>query len=238
MPKITKKAHKQHLHWKPEEDAKLKTLVEIYHKRKWKDVAIEMKTRNAKQCRERYFGHLEIGIDNRTPLSEQEEALIIKLRLQGIGWAKIALRMYKEFKIKRTANHLKNNFNQRLVKRIERKESQTQTFETHVEKQYETYEISENSEFSQVTEFRKELEAQTHVEKQPEMCEIPKFSEFSQVTEFRKDFKAQTHENYKYSTMFTSEFIMKIEPSSLENNQPTYSATQVDKMSVPFLCNP
>jgi hypothetical protein len=32
-----------------------------YNKRKWKFVAAEMGTRNAKQCRERYFGHLEDG---------------------------------------------------------------------------------------------------------------------------------------------------------------------------------
>jgi hypothetical protein len=32
-----------------------------YNKRKWKFVAAEMGTRNAKQCRERYFGHREDG---------------------------------------------------------------------------------------------------------------------------------------------------------------------------------
>ncbi|CAB4379437.1 unnamed protein product [Rhizophagus irregularis] len=123
MPKM-KKIHRQHIHWKAEEDEKLISLVIKYNKRKWRNIAAEMGTRNAKQCRERYFGHLD-GIDKH-PLSKEEEALILKYRQSETdnGWARIAAIINDTFKTKRTANQIKNNYNQRLRKQLEILESQ------------------------------------------------------------------------------------------------------------------
>ena len=49
----------------------------------------------------------------KTPLSEEEDAIIIEYRQRetDCGWAKIATVIYKELKIKRTPNQLKNNYN-------------------------------------------------------------------------------------------------------------------------------
>ncbi|PKC68566.1 hypothetical protein RhiirA1_416813, partial [Rhizophagus irregularis] len=115
MPEMKKihRQHRQHIHWKIEEDEKLRRLAIKYDKRKWKNIAAEMGTRDAKQCRERYFGHLEDGIDKH-PLSKEEEALILKFRETGNGWARIAAIVNDTFKTKRTANQVKNNYNQRL----------------------------------------------------------------------------------------------------------------------------
>ncbi|GBB98518.1 hypothetical protein RclHR1_03250012 [Rhizophagus clarus] len=111
--------HRQHIHWKPEEDEKLLSLVKHYGKKNWNKIAAEMNTRNSKQCRERFFGHLDDDIDKQ-PLSKEEDDLILEYRQHETdnGWVKIASVIYEKFKIKRTPNQLKNNYNQRLLKKF------------------------------------------------------------------------------------------------------------------------
>lgn len=63
-------------------------------------------------------------------MSKEEDNLILKMRenKSDNGWARIASVINETFKIKRTANQIKNNYNQRLSK-LENKKSQT--FKTH-----------------------------------------------------------------------------------------------------------
>ncbi|CAG8436236.1 12545_t:CDS:2 [Funneliformis mosseae] len=98
-------------HWSKEEDAKLKKLVYKDGARRWRTIASKMGTRDAKQCRERFCGHLDEKI-NKDQLSPEEDLLVIHYRSQGFGWANIA----KLLKNGRTPNHVKNNYNQRLAK--------------------------------------------------------------------------------------------------------------------------
>lgn len=61
----------------------------------WRDVAIELNTRNANQCRERWTNHLRPGI-RRGDWSKEEDATIEKLQKQiGNHWSQIAAELDK-----------------------------------------------------------------------------------------------------------------------------------------------
>ncbi|CAG8480096.1 6304_t:CDS:2 [Cetraspora pellucida] len=94
------------------EDEKLVDLVAKYGPKKWKFIAALMKTRNAKQCRERWDSHLKPGIQKagKNPFTPDEEEIIMESCDKGEKWAKIALKLGNG----RTSNDIKNAYNQRL----------------------------------------------------------------------------------------------------------------------------
>jgi hypothetical protein len=79
-------------------------------------------------------------------LSKEEEALILKYRQSETdnGWAKIASVIHEKFKIKRTPNQIKNNYNQRLKKQLGILES-VNTTESHEKFEYDSSSVNKMS---------------------------------------------------------------------------------------------
>ncbi|CAG8616926.1 10175_t:CDS:2 [Acaulospora morrowiae] len=113
MPRYNNRKYKRG-RFSAEEDAKLREYVEKNGARNWKRASCHVVTRDAKQCRERWCGHLTHGV-NKGRFTPSEDNLITSLALSGsVGWAAIAERVGNG----RTANSIKNNWNQRLSKML------------------------------------------------------------------------------------------------------------------------
>lgn len=90
----------------PEEDEKLKNLVEKIGSKKWEIIAKEMPGRTGRQCRDRYQNYLIPGFFN-GQWSQQEDELLLKKFIEfGSQWSKIT-----PFFSNRSANALKNRWN-------------------------------------------------------------------------------------------------------------------------------
>ena len=100
--------------WTPEEDAKLRQLVEKYGKQKWSYIGKFLPGRIGKQCRERWHNHLNPDLTKKA-WTKEEENVIIEVRAKlGNRWAKIA-RMLPG----RSDNDVKNRWYASLRKKVE-----------------------------------------------------------------------------------------------------------------------
>lgn len=98
----------------PEEDEKLKKLVDEMGSQKWDLIAAEMPGRNGRQCRDRYKNYLIPGYFNGQWSKEEDLILRTKFKELGPQWSKIA-----DFLKNRSSNCVKNRWNYFVSKHLD-----------------------------------------------------------------------------------------------------------------------
>ncbi|CAG8497854.1 7302_t:CDS:2 [Diversispora eburnea] len=99
-------------HFSNEEDELIKKYIKEHEKYNWNEVSVFVGTRSSKQCRERYFGHLDESV-KKDPLTPSQVKLIGEfIKENGFKWAKLSRKLNSGH----TPNMLKNKWHQQISK--------------------------------------------------------------------------------------------------------------------------
>ena len=96
-----------------EEDDLIRKFVEQYGPRRWQQVTEFVPGRSAKQCRERWYNHLDPTVINKDFTPEEDEIIFQKHQQLGPKWSIIARALPG-----RTDNAIKNRWNASISKRV------------------------------------------------------------------------------------------------------------------------
>lgn len=91
--------------WSADEDVLLKSIVEIQGPRNWTEISYRIPGRNPKQCRERWYYHLDHGVKKGVWTEEEDEIILSKQEQYGNQWSQFARLLHG-----RTDNDIKNRY--------------------------------------------------------------------------------------------------------------------------------
>lgn len=98
----------------PEEDERLKQLVNRFGACKWNKIAMHIPGRSGRQCRDRYYNYLKPGYINGEWTPQEDEIIKEQFELYGSQWSLI-----EKMLPKRSANSIKNRWKYYISKQLE-----------------------------------------------------------------------------------------------------------------------